>query len=168
MPARSARDHGLVIDHSEGVLSNAAHLDPDRYQIPGTPFEPEAMIVAPFASRDRLTLNVGRMGDADAGFSQNEFELVQLFAGQASLALENAEAHGAITVRAEHDALTGLATTVRSSASLRRRATAEGPRRSADARTLDSFKAFNDTCGHPPATPSRVRCRGDARSDPGR
>jgi len=36
------------------------------------------------------------MGDADAGFSQNEFELVQLFAGQASLALENAEAHGAI------------------------------------------------------------------------
>ena len=48
------------------------------------------------------------MGGEEAYFSQNEFELVQLFAGQASLALENAEAHGAVKVRAEHDALTGL------------------------------------------------------------
>ena len=30
------------------------------------------------------TLNVGRMGEAEAHFSANEFELVKLFAGQAS------------------------------------------------------------------------------------
>ena len=41
-------------------------------------------------------------------FSQSDFELVQLFAGQASIALRNAEAHGAVITKAEHDALTGL------------------------------------------------------------
>ena len=54
------------------------------------------------------TLNIGRMGEAEAAFSPNEFELTQLFAGQASIALQNAEIHGAVRVRAEQDALTGL------------------------------------------------------------
>ena len=48
------------------------------------------------------------MGGPEAHFSQNEFELTKLFAGQASIALENAEAHGEVKVQAEHDALTGL------------------------------------------------------------
>ena len=48
------------------------------------------------------------MGDDESHFSQDEFELVQLFAGQASIALRNAEAHGAVMTQAEHDALTGL------------------------------------------------------------
>ena len=54
------------------------------------------------------TLNIGRMGEAEAPSAPNEFELTQLFAGQASIALQNAETHGAVRVRAEHDALTGL------------------------------------------------------------
>ena len=53
------------------------------------------------------TLNVGRMGEAEAHFEENEFELVQLFAGQASTALQTAEALRAV-LRADHDALTGL------------------------------------------------------------
>ena len=48
------------------------------------------------------------MGDDESHFSQDEFELVQLFAAQASIALRNAEAHGAVMTQAEHDALTGL------------------------------------------------------------
>ena len=48
------------------------------------------------------------MGEAEAAFSPNEFELTQLFAGQASIALQNAETHGAVRVRADLDALTGL------------------------------------------------------------
>ena len=44
------------------------------------------------------TLNIGRMGEAEAHFSQNEFELTKLFAGQASIALHNAEIPGAIRV----------------------------------------------------------------------
>jgi diguanylate cyclase (GGDEF)-like protein len=143
---------GWVVSHGEGALTNDAHIDPRSVQIPGTPFEPESMIVVPVRVAGEVvgTLNVGRMGGVEAHFSQNEFELVQLFAGQASLALENAEVHGAITVRAEHDALTGL----RNHGAFQRElgqavATAEGAPFAVLMLDLDSFKAFNDSCGHP-------------------
>jgi diguanylate cyclase (GGDEF)-like protein len=142
---------GWVIEHREATLANDAHLDPRSVQIPGTPFEPESMIVVPLLVAGEVigTLNIGRMGDK-AYFSRNEFELTKLFAGQASIALENAEAHGAIKVRAEHDALTGL----RNHGSFQREL---GEAVAAPGATgfallmldLDSFKAFNDTCGHP-------------------
>ena len=38
---------GWAVDHGEGVLANDAHVDPRSVQIPGTPFEPESMIVVP-------------------------------------------------------------------------------------------------------------------------
>ncbi len=68
------------------------------------------MIVVPLVVDGEAigTLNIGRMGDDAAHFSANEFELTKLFAGQASIALQNAEAHGAVRVRADQDALTGL------------------------------------------------------------
>ena len=68
------------------------------------------MIVVPLLVNGETigTLNIGRMGEAEAAFSANEFELTQLFAGQASIALQNAETHGAVRVRADLDALTGL------------------------------------------------------------
>jgi diguanylate cyclase (GGDEF)-like protein len=143
---------GWVIEHEEGVLANDAHLDGRSVQIPGTPFEPESMIVVPVRVAGRVvgTLNLGRMGGPEAHFRQNEFELAQLFAGQASLALENAEAHGAVTSRAEHDALTGL----RNHGSFQRELgtavnRSEGAHFALLMLDLDSFKGFNDTCGHP-------------------
>ena len=95
--------NGWVVDHAEAVLTNQAHLDPRSIQIPGTPEEPEAMIVVPLLVRGETigTLNIGRMGNEEAYFSPNEFELTKLFAGQASIALQNAETHGEIRVRAE-------------------------------------------------------------------
>ncbi len=38
---------GWAIRNGEAVLANDAHLDPRSVQIPGTPFEPESMIVCP-------------------------------------------------------------------------------------------------------------------------
>ena len=142
---------GWVIEHGEALLANDAHLDPRSVQIPGTPFEPESMIVVPLRVGGEVigTMNIGRMGGPEAHYNQNEFELTKLFAGQASIALENAEAHGAVKVRAEHDSLTGL----RNHGQFQRElaetiAAAVGPF-ALLMLDLDSFKEFNDACGHP-------------------
>ena len=95
------------------------------------------------------TLNIGRMGEVEAAFTPNEFELTQLFAGQASIALQNAEIHGAVRIRADQDALTGL----RNHGSFQRElgdAVSGGGRPfSILMLDMDAFKAFNDACGHP-------------------
>ncbi|HEY7524158.1 MAG TPA: diguanylate cyclase [Candidatus Limnocylindrales bacterium] len=143
---------GWVIDHAEAVLANDAHLDPRSVQVPGTPFEPESMIVVPLIVGGEAigTLNVGRLGNEEAHFTANEFELTKLFAGQASIALTNAEMHGEVKVRAERDALTGL----RNHGAFQRELTDaiggyDGQSLALIMMDLDGFKAFNDTCGHP-------------------
>jgi diguanylate cyclase (GGDEF)-like protein len=149
----SAIDEGLtgwVLRHGQPVLANAAHLDPRSVQVPGTPFEPEAMVIVPLIVGGEVigTLNTGRLGGQEAAFTEHEFELIKLFAGQASIALQNAETHGAVRVRAEQDALTGL----RNHGSFQRelgQAVATGRPFAVVMIDLDDFKAFNDQNGHP-------------------
>ncbi len=143
---------GWVVDRNEAVLANDAHLDPRSVQIPGTPFEPESMIVVPLAVAGEVigTMNIARMGGQESHFDENEFELTKLFAGQASIALQNAEAHRAVEVRAELDALTGL----RNHGAFQRAlddaiSSAAGTGFAVLMMDLDSFKAFNDSHGHP-------------------
>ncbi|MGH2513620.1 MAG: GAF domain-containing protein, partial [Candidatus Limnocylindrales bacterium] len=79
---------GWAIDHREAVLCNDALDDPRSIQIPGTPVEPESMLIVPLQVGGEVigTMNVARMGGPESHFTAYEFELTQLFGGQASIA----------------------------------------------------------------------------------
>jgi diguanylate cyclase (GGDEF)-like protein len=116
----------------------------------GTDRVAQNIIVVPLRVRGEVvgSLNLMRIGGPEARFSEPEFELGKLFAGQASLALQNAEAHLIVASRADLDALTGL----RNHGTFQRDLAAlieAGDPFTLLMMDLNSFKAFNDTYGHP-------------------
>ncbi len=143
---------GWAIEHAEALCANDVHLDARSEQIPGTPFEPESMIIVPLVVDGRVegTLNVGRIGGAESHFNDNEFDLTKLFAAQASLALQNAKAHRAAEVRADRDALTGLSNHGAFQRELGEAVDfSDGTAFATLLMDLDDFKIYNDTYGHP-------------------
>jgi GAF domain-containing protein len=83
---------GWAAENREALLINDAHLDPRVVVVPGTPLDPEAMIVVPLVARDSVKgcLNIYRIGE-EAFFTNEEFEVAQRFAQAAALALDNAQ-----------------------------------------------------------------------------
>jgi hypothetical protein len=79
------------VENREPVLLNDALHDPRVIQIPGTAEEEEAMIIVPLVSGDDVigAMNIARTGGSEVSFTDADFELVQLFAGQAAVAITN-------------------------------------------------------------------------------
>lgn len=144
---------GWVVEHGEPVLANEALKDPRVVQIPGTPEDPEALVVVPLVFGGEVigAMNVSRIGDDEVGFSQADFELVKLFAGQASIAMRNADAHHAVSQRADTDALTGMGNHGAFQRALAAALESAAPDASVGLlmMDLDRFKSYNDALGHP-------------------
>ncbi len=143
---------GWAAEHRTAVWTNQAHLDPRTHVIPGTPNDPEAIIVIPLIARGALkgALNIYRIG-ADASFGEEEFELAKLFGDAAALALDNAQTKARLEHLAQTDSLTGLYNHRYFHERLRAELTRAS--RSHDSVAvlmfdLDDFKRVNDVYGH--------------------
>ena len=82
---------GHVAKTGKAELVNSATTDPRASLVSGTPEEQEAIIAVPLRGRERLigVLTIYREGGRT--FAPADFEIVQLFANQASVAVENSE-----------------------------------------------------------------------------
>ena len=143
---------GWAVANRQSVLTNQAHLDPRVAVVPGTPVEPEALIVIPLIARGRVkgVLNIYRVGE-DVSFDQDDFELARSFGDAAALAFDNVQARASLELQAKTDSLTGLYNHRYFQERLRAELT-----RSSRARDsvgllmfdIDDFKRVNDICGH--------------------
>jgi diguanylate cyclase (GGDEF)-like protein len=138
-----------VVEHNEPVLI----LDEDADDRVNAQFRTEApvdgsLIVVPLRGREGATgvLTLERLGKGNV-YSEDEFELVKLFAAQVSIALQNAEVYHAIEIRARTDGLTGLLNHATFAEHLAAGVSRHEPF-SLLMLDLDTFKSVNDTFGH--------------------
>ena len=143
---------GWAVSNRTPVWTNRADLDPRTAVIPGTPNEPEALIVVPLIARGDVkgALNIYRLG-LDAQFEEHEFELAKWFGDAAALALDNARIRARLEHLAQTDSLTGLYNHRYFHERLRSELTRAS--RSHDSVAvlmfdLDDFKRVNDIYGH--------------------
>jgi len=82
---------GHVAKTGKAELVNNTTSDGRATQVEGTPVEPEAIMAIPLRGRERLigVLTIYREGGRT--FTPADFEIVQLFANQAAVAVENSE-----------------------------------------------------------------------------
>ncbi len=139
---------GYVLKTGEAQLVQDQLTDSRVIHFDSTGPEAGAMIVAPLRGADRIrgVLTIERLGE-NARFDVEEFELVKLFAAHVSIALQNAETHRAVELRAETDALTGL---WNHGALIQHidRLVEQGGRFAMLMVDLDYFKRYNDRFGH--------------------
>ncbi len=97
-----------VLDHNEPVNIADEYHDERVLQPPSGPIH-GSLVCVPLRGRDGAigVVTLERIGEGRV-FTDDEFELIQLFAAQASIALQNAEVHLAVRQRAQTDVLTGL------------------------------------------------------------
>jgi diguanylate cyclase (GGDEF)-like protein/excisionase family DNA binding protein len=98
-----------VVGHNESALVVDERNDPRVLQFRDTGVVDGSLICVPLRGREGATgvLTLERLG-ATSTYSEEEFELVKLFAAQVSIALQNAEVHREVEIRAQTDDLTAL------------------------------------------------------------
>jgi diguanylate cyclase (GGDEF)-like protein len=137
-----------VLAHGQPQLVPDELADPRIHQFPSTGAVDGSLVCVPLLGRDgvRGVVSLERLGTDDR-FDEDDFELVQLFAAQVSIAIRNAEAYREKEIEAQTDDLTGL---------LNQGTFAEWLARSVETQErfgvlmldLDEFKAVNDHLGH--------------------
>jgi len=137
-----------VVEHNE-----AAYVADERNDTRVNHFRDEdvqdgSLLVVPLRGRDGAigVLTLERLGLGNT-FDPDELELVQLFAAQVSIALQNAEVFRAVERRAQTDDLTGLLNHGTFEDRLSRAVHAGLPF-SLIMLDLDDFRAVNNTLGH--------------------
>ncbi len=137
-----------VLAHGDPQLVPDELRDPRIKQFASTGDVEGSLICVPLHGRDgvRGVVSLERLG-AEERFDDDDFELVQLFASQVSIAIRNAEAYREKEIEAETDDLTGL---------LNQGTFGEWLARSVEIQDrfgvlmldLDEFKTVNDRLGH--------------------
>jgi diguanylate cyclase (GGDEF)-like protein/excisionase family DNA binding protein len=141
-----------VVEHNEPVYIDDERHDPRVNHFRGPDADEASMdgslIVVPLRGRSGAigVLTMERLGVRNT-FTAEEFDLVQLFAAQVSIALQNAEVYRAIELRAQTDGLTGLLNhaTFQDHLAL---AVRDGDPFGLIMLDLDDFRAVNNTTGH--------------------
>ena len=137
-----------VLDHNEPALIEDERTDQRVNHFRSEGEVEGSLIVVPLPGPQGAVgvLTLERLG-AVAAFDSQEFELVQLFAAQVSIALRNAQTFEAAEVRARTDDLTGLLNHGSFKAWLARAAAAPDPFGIVMI-DLDEFREVNNSLGH--------------------
>jgi diguanylate cyclase (GGDEF)-like protein/excisionase family DNA binding protein len=151
MEARGPGETGVatwVVEHNEPVYIRDETTDPRVNHRDDDEPNDGSLIVVPLRNRSGAigVLTIERLGTGNT-FSYDEFELVQLFAAQVSIALQNAEVFQAVQVRARTDGLTGLLNHSTFEEWLAR-VVREGNKFSLIMLDLDDFRDVNNSLGH--------------------
>jgi diguanylate cyclase (GGDEF)-like protein len=143
---------GSAVESGKPQLVNDAHRDPRAVQIPGTPDEPESMVIIPLVARGERKgcLSLYRLGEENR-FSDEEFSLAIRFGELAALAIDNANIRSRLETQVVTDPLTELYNHGYFHQRLREEVQRANRQRSAVGLVLfdiDDFKRVNDCYGH--------------------
>ncbi len=137
-----------VVEHNQPTYVAEERSDPRVNHFRGTDVQDGSLIVVPLRGREGAigVLTIERLGLGNT-FAPDEFELVQLFAAQVSIAIQNAEVFRAVEIRAQTDDLTGLLNHGTFEDRLERSVSAGAPF-SLIMLDLDDFRDVNNSLGH--------------------
>ena len=99
---------GWVAQHGQAVNAGDSERDPRSVHMPGTEVEDASAILAPLRAGERVTGLIRASRKGLHQFSAEDLQLLEVLAGQAAVAIENARLYERTNEMAITDSLTGL------------------------------------------------------------